>query len=69
LAAAVACPLLALWLLDGSWLAIILCLLLAAVVIWAHRANIKRLLARSENRLDAKKSDVRPKRPRDEVKR
>ncbi|MDR2108162.1 MAG: glycerol-3-phosphate 1-O-acyltransferase PlsY [Coriobacteriales bacterium] len=54
LASAVACPLLALWLLGGSWLAIVLCVLVAAVVFWAHRANIRRLLTHSENRLGSK---------------
>jgi len=63
IAAAVACPLVAVWVfvfnhsprVDSPW-AILPCLLTAVVVIWAHRGNIVRLRAGTENRLGSKKA-------------
>lgn len=55
LAAAVLCPFLALYFFWGDTLAIFLCCLVAATVIWAHRANIGRLSKGTENRIGAKK--------------
>ena len=54
LAAAIACPFVALWVFWGNWLAIAICTLVALVVIWAHRSNIKRLLSGTENRMGSK---------------
>ncbi|MDR0500970.1 MAG: glycerol-3-phosphate 1-O-acyltransferase PlsY [Coriobacteriales bacterium] len=56
IAAAIAYPICALWFMQGSWLAFGLCLVIGAVVVWAHRDNIKRLLNHSENRIGSKKS-------------
>jgi glycerol-3-phosphate acyltransferase PlsY len=56
IAAAVACPFLALWLFWGGWLAPVLCTGVGVVVIWAHRGNIKRLLAGTEPRIGSKKN-------------
>ena len=54
IAAAVICPFLALWLHFGQWALIIMCAIAAITVIWAHRANIKRLLSGTENRIGKK---------------
>jgi glycerol-3-phosphate acyltransferase PlsY len=54
LAAAFACPFMALVLFWGDWLAIALCAALGTVVIWAHRANIKRLREGTEPRVGGK---------------
>ncbi|MDR0347804.1 MAG: glycerol-3-phosphate 1-O-acyltransferase PlsY [Coriobacteriales bacterium] len=55
IAAAVACPLMALWLYWGDWLAILPCVILGAIIVWAHRDNIKRLVTHTEPRLSSKK--------------
>lgn len=55
IAAAVACPFLALWYFWGNWLAVAFCCLVAITIIWAHRDNIKRLIAGTENRIGDKK--------------
>ena len=57
LAAAVACPFIALYLYWGNWLAWLFFLLAAVTVIWAHRQNIKRLMAGTESTLSLKKHD------------
>lgn len=49
--AAVACPFIAAYLYWGDPLCIVLFAFAALTVIWAHRANIKRLLAGEENRI------------------
>lgn len=54
IAAAVICPFIALWLHFGQWALIIMCAIAAITVIWAHRANIKRLLSGTENRIGKK---------------
>lgn len=51
LSAAVACPLIALYLYWGNWLAWLLFALAAITVIWAHRQNIQRLMAGTESRI------------------
>jgi glycerol-3-phosphate acyltransferase PlsY len=56
LAAAVLCPLQAIYFYWGHPFAWVLVAAAAATVIWAHRANIARLRAHEENRLGAKKS-------------
>ncbi|MCL1797002.1 MAG: glycerol-3-phosphate 1-O-acyltransferase PlsY [Eggerthellaceae bacterium] len=55
IAAAFACPLFALCYFWGNAPAIILCALGGLTVVWAHRENIKRLLAGSESRIGKKK--------------
>lgn len=57
LAAAVACPFIALFVFWGNWLAWLLVLLAALTVIWAHRQNIQRLLAGTESRIGASKPE------------
>ena len=59
LAAAVACPFFALYFFWGDWLAWTCCLLAALTVIWAHRGNIARLRAGTENRIGSKKEKGR----------
>ncbi len=54
-AAAAACPFLALWLLWGNWLGVVFCAVTGLTVVWAHRANIKRLLDGTERRVGDKK--------------
>lgn len=54
LAAAVACPLLSLWLLQGQWMDICICSIGALLVVWAHRGNIRRLLDGTESRIGSK---------------
>ncbi len=54
IAAAFACPFIGLWLFWGNLYAIILCVIVAAVVIWAHRGNIKRLLDGTESKIGNK---------------
>ena len=56
LAAAVACPFFALYRFEGQVAPIVLCTLAAITVIWAHRGNIARLRAGSENRIGGKKA-------------
>lgn len=57
LAAAVVCPLLGLYYygLGGHWAAWLIITATAAVVIWAHRENIARLRAGTENKIGSKK--------------
>ena len=55
LAAACACPVIACILYWGDWACVLCFLLTAAVVIWAHRTNIKRLREGTENRIGDKK--------------
>lgn len=57
LAAAVVCPLLGLYYygLGGHWVAWLIITATAAVVIWAHRENITRLRAGTENKIGSKK--------------
>lgn len=57
IAAAAACPLFALYFFWGDWVAVILCVITASVVIWAHRENIRRLMAGTERRVGAKKTN------------
>ena len=56
LAAAVACPFVGLFRFWGSWFAVIVCALVGFVVIWAHRANIHRLMNHEESRIGSKKA-------------
>jgi glycerol-3-phosphate acyltransferase PlsY len=57
IAAAVACPFVALWLFWGDWLSCAFCAAVSLVIIWAHRGNMKRLREGSEHRLGSKKAD------------
>lgn len=54
-AAAVACPFFSLYYFWGNWIAWALCCITACTVVWAHRDNIKRLLAGNERRIGQKK--------------
>lgn len=56
IAAAIACPFLALWLHFGQWPCVIMCTIAAITVIWAHRSNIRRLLRGEESRIGKKRS-------------
>ena len=51
MAAALACPFFALYFFWGNWLAWALCAIAGLTVFWAHRENLKRLLAGEERRL------------------
>ncbi|MCL2883283.1 MAG: glycerol-3-phosphate 1-O-acyltransferase PlsY [Coriobacteriia bacterium] len=51
IAAAVVCPLIAWWASSGEPVFITICTLTALLIIWAHRGNINRLRAGTENRL------------------
>ncbi|RNL21515.1 acyl-phosphate glycerol 3-phosphate acyltransferase [Slackia faecicanis] len=55
IASAALCPAIACFLYWGQWPAIVLYGLTGATVVWAHRANIKRLAAGTESRIGAKK--------------
>jgi glycerol-3-phosphate acyltransferase PlsY len=55
MAAALACPLLALWFFWGNWIAWAFCALTGLTVFWAHRGNLARLRAGTENRIGSKK--------------
>lgn len=55
IAAAVACPLLGLYFYWGQWVPWAIILATACVVIWAHRSNIARLRAGTENKIGSKK--------------
>lgn len=55
IAAAVLCPFLALHYFWGDWLAVVMCLIMALTVIWAHRENISRLRSGTERRIGDKK--------------
>jgi glycerol-3-phosphate acyltransferase PlsY len=54
IAAAIACPLIGLGLFWGDWLSVAFCASVGLVIIWAHRENIQRLRAGTENRLERK---------------
>lgn len=56
MAAALACPCLALWFYWGNWPAWALCAITGLTVFWAHRGNLARLRAGTENRIGSKKS-------------
>ena len=58
IASAALCPAIACFLFWGQWPAIALYGLTGATVVWAHRANIKRLMAGTESRIGAKKRQV-----------
>ena len=51
MAAALACPLLALWFFWGNWPAWALCAITGFTVFWAHRGNLARLRAGEERKL------------------
>lgn len=55
IASAALCPAIACFLFWGQWPAIVLYGLTGATVVWAHCANIKRLMAGTESRIGAKK--------------
>ncbi len=55
IAAAVACPIIAFVRFWGDWFSAVVCALVGLVVIWAHRANIRRLIHHEENRIGSKK--------------
>jgi glycerol-3-phosphate acyltransferase PlsY len=56
IAAAVACPVMGLWLFWDNWLSVAFCAAVGLVIIWAHRGNIKRLMEGTEHRLGDKKA-------------
>lgn len=56
IAAAVACPLIALYVFWGHWLPWLLVTVAAATVLWAHRGNIERLRAGTEPAIGRKKA-------------
>lgn len=58
LAAAVACPFIACWIFYGHWVAVAFILVAAGTVIWAHRGNLARLRAGTENRIGAKREQA-----------
>lgn len=58
IAAAVVCPVLALYFYWGEWVPWLIIAATACTVIWAHRANIQRLRAGTENKIGAKKKDA-----------
>ena len=55
MAAALACPFLALWVFWGNWLAVLLCAITGLTVFWAHRGNLARLREGTERRVGDKK--------------
>lgn len=55
MAAALACPFFGLYFFWGNWIAVALCAVAGLTVFWAHRGNLKRLLAGEENRVGDKK--------------
>lgn len=55
IAAAAACPFFSLYFFWGNWFSVALCTIAALTVVWAHRANISRLLAGTESRIGSKK--------------
>ncbi|MDR1014951.1 MAG: glycerol-3-phosphate acyltransferase [Coriobacteriales bacterium] len=59
IAAALLCPVLALVLFWGDWLAVSLGVLLAVAITWAHRDNIRHLREGSENRIGKKGGEKR----------
>ncbi len=54
IASALACPFFALYYCWGDVLAWFLCTIAASLVVWAHRGNIERLFAGTENRIGSK---------------
>lgn len=56
IAAAVLCPFLSIYIYWGNWLGVAFMTLGAITIIWAHRANIVRLMNGTENRIGAKKN-------------
>lgn len=58
IAAAVACPFIALYVLWGNWLAWGIIVIAAVTVIWAHRENISRLLNGTEKEMSIAKSET-----------
>lgn len=72
--AAIACPIIAVWMCWNCWPGAVLVILAAMAVLWAHRGNIRRLLNGDEPRFgssgkDAKRmeeqlEDARPRRER-----
>ena len=57
MAAAIACPFFALWVFWGNWPAVLFCTIGGLTVFWAHRGNLKRLLAGEERRIGDKKKN------------
>jgi glycerol-3-phosphate acyltransferase PlsY len=55
IAAALACPLLSLWVFWGNWPAVLLCTIAGLTVFWAHRGNLARLREGTERRVGSKK--------------
>ncbi len=55
IAAAVVCPVLALYYYWGHWLSWLVITLTALVVVWAHRSNIRRLREGTESTIGRKK--------------
>lgn len=55
MAAALACPFFALWVYWGNWPAVLFCSIAGLTVFWAHRGNLARLRAGTENRIGSKK--------------
>lgn len=55
MAAALACPLLSLWVFWGNWIAVLFCSITGLTVFWAHRGNLARLREGTENRIGSKK--------------
>ncbi len=55
IASALACPLFSIYYCWGDVFAWFLCTIAALLVVWAHRGNIERLLAGTENRIGSKK--------------
>jgi len=55
IAAALACPLLSLWVFWGNWPAVLLCSIAGLTVFWAHRGNLARLREGTERRVGSKK--------------
>ena len=55
MAAALACPLLSLWVFWGNWIAVLFCTITGFTVFWAHRGNLARLREGTENRIGSKK--------------
>lgn len=58
IAAAAVCPFVAAFLFWGDWLAIALYAITGAVVVWAHRGNIARLMNGTERRIGDKKEEA-----------
>ena len=56
IAAAATCPFFALYFFWGDWLAWACCTIAALTVVWAHRGNIARLRAGTENKIGSKKT-------------